>query len=137
MQLVPLPEIHHCLIPYFEDFFCVFQYGLCHTFNSGRNNHPLLSSTSTHKEEGFTLAIKIDYEEYYGRGSAEFSGVIFALHDQTESPEIKIKQGTLLSPGFISSIKIQKRKVGSILIMTKKIYQMLLISINFRHFLKA
>jgi len=85
--------------------------GLCYTFNSGKPGHQLRYQSSAGREQGLILQLDAEPEQYYGPlNMLEGSGFRILIHDQNEWPDIE-NYGIDVSPGFSSTIRIQRFKV--------------------------
>ncbi|KXJ07731.1 acid-sensing ion channel 2 [Exaiptasia diaphana] len=90
-----------------------YLYGQCHTFNSGQDGHPLLSSTSSERANGLLLLIEVKKDEYYGLTSYFNSGIRVVVHDQNEQPNIE-RDGIDIKTRSMTTIKIQRHEYNSL-----------------------
>ena len=79
----------------------------CFTFNSGHVGHKLIKVNNTGLKHSLEITINIQEHDYYP--DTQHSGIHLILHGQDETP-VKM-QGVMLSPGFVTYIKVKKRKV--------------------------
>ena len=87
-----------------------FKHGLCHTFTSGGEGHPLVYSTNTIKDDGLILGMNVHGKEYYGTSSYLAPGVKVAVHDQNEEPMIE-NYGFEPTAGSTAEITINRNEV--------------------------
>lgn len=79
----------------------------CFTFNSGHPGHPSIRVNNTGLKNSLEITVNIEHYDYYP--DTRHSGLHLILHGQDETP-VKM-QGVMLSPGFVTYIKVKKRKV--------------------------
>ena len=79
----------------------------CFTFNSGKLGHKLIKVNNTGIAHSLEVVIDIQHHDYYP--DTPQSGIHLILHGQDETP-VKM-QGIMLSTGFVTYIKVTKRKV--------------------------
>ena len=83
----------------------------CFTFNSGHLGHKLIKVNNTGLKHSLEMTINIEHYDYYL--DTPHSGIHLILHGQDETP-VKM-QGIMLSTGFVTYIKVTKRKVHAFL----------------------
>ncbi|XP_020906739.1 acid-sensing ion channel 3 [Exaiptasia diaphana] len=88
-------------------------YGLCHTFNPGKEHHPLLFSTSVKRNRALHLLLDIDVGDYFGITSYFSTGIRMVIHDQDEEPMVEAN-GIDASPGHMITMNIERREYISL-----------------------
>jgi hypothetical protein len=96
------------VLPFIMNF---LQYGLCYTFNSGKNDHGILKATRTGSTFGLSMVINIQPEEYYGQYSREGTGFRVIIHDQEVYPLME-KSSWQISPGSSVEMQITRNEVN-------------------------
>ena len=104
-----------CTAKNFTEFFWK-QGDRCFTFNSGKQG-PVLKVKGTGVERSLTLTINLQHFDYYR--DSMVSGIHLILHGQDETP-VKIR-GPMISPGYTSFIKVEKKKVRKYLSENAKV----------------
>ena len=88
-------------------------YDQCYTFNSGKNDHPLLNVTLAGKDSGLKLRLNIERESYVKNPVASV-GLTLLIHDQKAFPFME-GYGVIIQPGMSTVCAIKRRKVSFIL----------------------
>jgi len=91
-----------------------FQRGLCYTFNSGKPGYALRYQSNAGRDKGLFLQLNAQPEQYYGPfNMLEGTGFRVMIHDQNDWPDVE-NYGIDISPGFSSTIRVQRYKVWAI-----------------------
>ena len=93
-----------------EDFEPVLtQLGYCYTFNSGRNERPVLFANGTGPRQGLQLLLNIQQSEYIASPNGD-AGVKIAVHPQGEPGEPS-NDGVAVPPGRNAFLGLRERRV--------------------------
>ncbi|KAK3741177.1 hypothetical protein QZH41_012624 [Actinostola sp. cb2023] len=87
-----------------------YRYGRCYTFNSAKDGHSIVQSTTSRKHMGLTFAVNIQSQENYGLMSSLYSGIVVVVHDQHERHMIE-DNGMEIKTGFVTNIKLKRNQV--------------------------
>ena len=85
-------------------------FGLCYTFNSGRDGHPLLKVHRAGVDFGLRLQLYVQQDQYYGI-LRDSSGFKVMVHDQDEPPLIN-ELGFAIHPGMHTFCGVRKTKAN-------------------------
>jgi acid-sensing ion channel 5 len=102
--------ILECSFP--NQLFCEFEFSLndlfaCYTFNSGRSGKPIKKVTGTGANDGLTLLININQDDYSETPKRD-AGIKILLHPQDEPPHPE-RFGVAASPGTNMYIGFKKQ----------------------------
>jgi len=100
-----------------EDFWSFTNsiFGQCHTFNSGRDDRPVINATIAGNLNGLKLLLNIERDSYLGNAQYPFVGLTVLVHDQETFPYME-QFGFLVQPGVRTLCSIKRKKVCCILL---------------------
>jgi len=85
-------------------------FGQCHTFNSGRDDRPVINATIAGNLNGLKLLLNIERESYLENAEYPFVGLTVLVHDQETFPYME-QFGFLVQPGVRTLCSIKRKKV--------------------------
>lgn len=85
-------------------------FGQCHTFNSGRDDRPVINATMAGNLNGLKLSLNIERDSYLENPLYPFVGLTVLVHDQETFPYME-QFGFLVQPGVRTLCSIKRKKV--------------------------
>lgn len=85
-------------------------YGLCHTFNSGRDGQPLINVTLAGHPNGLKLLLNIERDSYFDNPLIPSVGLTVLVHDQRTFPFMD-QYSFAVPPGHRTLCSIKRKKV--------------------------
>ena len=85
-------------------------YGLCYTFNSGLNGHPLINTTLAGHATGLNLLLNIERDSYLDNPIYPLVGLVVLVHDQRTYPFME-QNSFAAKPGHHTLCSIKRKKV--------------------------